>query len=97
MVFIKGQLVYNKQDKTILSKKEHFKHTMDVENGEKTTPVELEIWLSDPEPLGQYNDIMFFFELQIATFVTENRFIRPAEIFYLNPVDDTLTVTTTVV
>ena len=63
-----------------------------MENESDTT--ELEIRLSDDDPLG---DKLYFFEMSVETFLTERRTILPAELLFLNDVDDTLTLSTTVV
>ena len=59
--------------------------------------VELEIRLSASEPLGQYQNEPYFFELSLETFLTEKRTVLPSELFFFNAVDDTLTLSTTVV
>ena len=65
---------------------------MIVENEDDMT--ELEIRLSDTDPLG---DELYFIEMSIETFLTERRTILPAELLFLNDVDDTLTLSTTVI
>ena len=55
---------------------------------------ELEIRLSDTDPLGNE---LYFIEMSIETFLTERRNIIPPELLFLNDVDDTLTLSTTVV
>ena len=75
------------------------KHTkkFDVIVEDPLTPLELEIRLSNNVPLGKYVSDPFFFEMTIETHMIESRTVRPAEFFFLNAVDDTLTLSTKVV
>ena len=59
--------------------------------------VELEIRIGNAEPLGRFDNEAPFFEISHETFLTERRNILPSELFFLNPVDDTLSLSTTVV
>ena len=59
--------------------------------------VELEIRLSNTDPLGRYNNEALFFDISHETFLIERSNIMPSELFYLNAVDDTLTLSTTVI
>ena len=52
--------------------------------------VEFQFKLSNQEPLGRFDNEELFFEISHETYLTERRNIIPSEIFFLNPVDDTL-------
>ena len=61
------------------------------------TPIEFEIRLSNTVPLGKYVPDPFFLEMTMETFMIEPRTVRPAEFFFLNAVEDTLTLSTKVI
>ena len=67
--------------------------TVDVEE----ELVELEIRLSASERSQSYDNREHFLEVTFETFLTEPRIILPSELYYLQPVSDTLTLSTTVI
>ena len=68
---------------------------MTVEDAEEL--VEYELRLSDSKTSRTFVEIPRFFSVTVSTFLTEPRLVLPTELYHLQPVKDTLTLSTTVI